>query len=98
MGYTTFKSDFGSGFSIRQSVNLRTDETTVIGYLHRLTPKQFDALVDAFQTVGDVRTLNTTGAHGTPQTFRTADIKFGGLNLALYSDIPVDNSSQLTLF
>lgn len=78
----TLSIDFGNGFSVR------TSDLESSGSFHRLTPEQFDALVDTFQVTSDVRTLTTDGRYTPPRNFRTAEINLGGLDLTIFSDIP----------
>ena len=86
MAKVSFNVEFG-GFSIRQSNHYR-NEPTVDGAFHRLTPEQFDALVEAFEQTSETQTLTTDGKYGKVRTFRTAAINFGGLQIHLYADVP----------
>lgn len=98
MANVSFNADFG-GFSIRQSQSVYTDGLHTTGAFHRLTPEQFDALLDVFEVVDGAKTLTTDGRYGAPKTFRTAEIDFGGLTLSLYADVPAHEAdpNQLSL-
>lgn len=75
------------GLSISQSQRNRRDVPRMTGSFHRLTPKQFDALMEAFPVVRDVAYLTTDGG----QNFRTAEIDFGGLTLTIFADVPAED-------
>lgn len=96
----TFNIDFNNGFSIRQSNTSTRRGLLTSGSFHRLTPEQFDALVEAFGTLDAIRTLTTDGRHTMPKTFRTVEIDFGGLRLTLFADVlsVESDSNQLMLF
>lgn len=94
MADTTFNIDFGNGFSVRQSKGRSTDNFEASGSFHRLTPDQFDALIDTFEVTKDDRVLSTDGRYGAPRNFRTANINFGGLDLTIFSDIPAEVGTE----
>lgn len=84
---TNFSFKFG-GFEVRMRQSLPSSEPRMTGRLHRLTPEQFDVLVDNFEQVdefglGAVRTLTTDNG----RTFRTGTINLGGLEVTLYADV-----------
>ena len=87
MANVSFNAEFG-GFSLKQSQSGYTNDTHTTGSFHRLTPEQFDALLDVFEVTEAVKTLTTDGRYGAPKTFRTSEIDFGGLRLSLYADVP----------
>lgn len=75
------------------------DRISQYGSLHRLTPEQFDALIEQFEVTDNVRTLTTDGRYDAPRTFRTAEIDFGGLHLTLFANVPAEavDPDQLSL-
>jgi len=94
----SFSADFNEGLSLT-SMDYK-GETLYTGRFHQLTPKQFDALVEAFHVdlIFGERTMTTNGKYGPPRTFRTATINLGGLKTELYSDVePKVDQNQLTI-
>jgi len=80
----TFKADFNDGLSISSVDSSETPQ--YIGRFHKLTPKQFDALVGAFNGSGTA-TLTTDGKYGPPRTFRHSTINLGGMETSIYADV-----------
>lgn len=82
--------NFGDGLSLTHTVTGKMSGYTVSQYgsLHRLTPEQFDALMEVFEVTDSPRTLTTDGRYGPARTFRTAEIDFGGLRLSIFADVP----------
>jgi hypothetical protein len=97
--HVTFNADFNEGLSLTSMDH--KGETLYTGRFHRLTPEQFDALVEAFDIVSTFgeRTMTTDGRYGPPRTFRTATINLGGLKTELYADVPAleVDANQLSL-
>lgn len=85
--------DFGDGFTLAHTVDGKITGYTVTQYgsLHRLTPEQFDSLIEQFEVTGAVRTLEMdSDTYETARTFRTAEINFGGLRLSIFADVPAE--------
>ena len=92
MANISFSIDF-EGLTIRQTTTY-LGKTITNASLHRLTPEQFDALVEAFGS-GEVQTLTTSGESVPAVTFRTTDIVIGGMNTTIFANVSETDVAQV---